>query len=63
MLKKLNSAAFFLLLLLRVGSAYYLPGTYPREFRQGEPLFGESFRGLLFDIDICMIDAVLFLHH
>lgn len=41
MLKNLKGAALFLLLLFRVGMGYYLPGTYPREFRQGEPLFGK----------------------
>ena len=29
------------LLLVQLASAYYLPGTYPQEFRVGDPLAGE----------------------
>ena len=29
------------LLLLQLASAYYLPGTYPQEFRVGDPLHGK----------------------
>lgn len=29
------------LLLLQLAAAYYLPGTYPQEFRVGDPLNGE----------------------
>ena len=35
-----TSRAAVLLLLLQLASAYYLPGTYPQEFRVGDPLHG-----------------------
>lgn len=34
------------LLLLQLSTAYYLPGTYPQEFRVGDPLLGWSSEAL-----------------
>lgn len=37
----LHAAVAVLLLSLQLAAAYYLPGTYPIEFRVGDPLHGE----------------------